>query len=148
MEDSRVENKKTISAVPFQEFKLNADGLIPVIVQDYKSLQVLMLAYMNEESFTETLRSGRMTYYSRSRKCLWKKGETSGHYQYVKSLDLDCDADTILAKVDQIGAACHTGHRSCFFTNLLTLEEEKEEQGKGKENLEEEKEAQDGQEYD
>ena len=107
------------SAVPFDQFKLNSDGLIPVIVQDYKSGKVLMLAYMNREAYEETLRSGRMTYYSRSRQCLWKKGETSGHYQFVRSLDIDCDNDTILAKVRQIGAACHTGNASCFFTNLV-----------------------------
>ncbi len=110
------------SALPFSAFKLNGDGLIPVVVQDYKSGKVLMLAYMNEEAYGETIRSGRMTYYSRSRKCLWKKGETSGHYQFVKSLDIDCDADTILAKVRQIGAACHTGSESCFFTNLAKKE--------------------------
>lgn len=107
------------SAVPFSEFKTNSDGLIPVVTQDYKTGKVLMLAYMNEESYNETIRSGRMTYYSRSRQCLWKKGDTSGHYQFVKSLDIDCDKDTILAKVKQIGAACHTGNESCFFTNLV-----------------------------
>ena len=107
------------SAVPFSKFKTNSDGLIPVVTQDYKTGKVLMLAYMNEESYNETIRSGRMTYYSRSRQCLWKKGDTSGHYQFVKSLDIDCDKDTILAKVKQIGAACHTGNESCFFTNLV-----------------------------
>lgn len=107
------------SSIGFDQFKLNSDGLIPVVVQDYKSGKVLMLAYMNEASYNETLRSGRMTYYSRSRQELWKKGETSGHYQYVKSLDIDCDKDTILAKVAQVGAACHTGNESCFYTNLV-----------------------------
>ncbi len=110
------------SAIPFSNFKLNSDGLIPVVTQDYKSGKVLMVAYMNEESYNETIRSGRMTYYSRSRKCLWKKGDTSGHYQFVKSLDIDCDCDTILAKVKQIGAACHTGSESCFFTSLVKKE--------------------------
>ena len=110
------------SAIAFEQFKCNDDGLIPVITQDYKTGKVLMLAYMNEESYNETIRSGRMTYYSRSRKCLWKKGDTSGHYQYVKSLDIDCDKDTILAKVHQIGAACHTGSESCFFTNIVNTE--------------------------
>ena len=108
------------SKMPFDEFKLNNDGLIPVVVQDYKTGKVLMLAYMNKESYEETIRSGRMTYWSRSRQELWKKGDTSGHYQYVKSLDIDCDKDTILAKVAQIGAACHTGNESCFFTNLVS----------------------------
>lgn len=108
------------SSLPFGEFKLNSDGLIPVITQEYKTGKVLMLAYMNEEAFNETIRSGRMTYWSRSRQELWKKGDTSGHYQYVKSLDIDCDKDTLLAKVVQIGAACHTGNESCFYTNLVS----------------------------
>lgn len=106
------------SSVAWKDFKLNSDGLIPVIVQDYKTNEVLMMAYMNEEAFEATLASGRMTYYSRSRQKLWLKGETSGHFQYVKSLKIDCDNDTILATVKQIGAACHTGNRSCFFTTL------------------------------
>lgn len=106
------------SSIPFSEFKLNGDGLIPVIVQDYKTDEVLMLAYMNEEAFDNTLKTGLMTYYSRSRREQWVKGETSGHYQYVKSLDIDCDNDTLLAKVKQLGAACHTGNYSCFYRNL------------------------------
>lgn len=106
------------ASIPFSEFKLNGDGLIPVIVQDYKTDEVLMLAYMNEEAFDNTLRTGLMTYYSRSRREQWVKGETSGHYQYVKSLDIDCDNDTLLAKVKQLGAACHTGNYSCFYRNL------------------------------
>ena len=84
--------------------------------------EVLMLAYMNEQAFADTLRTGKMHYYSRSRKSQWLKGETSGHFQYVKSLQLDCDNDTILAKVHQIGAACHTGSRSCFFQTLAEKE--------------------------
>lgn len=107
------------SKLDFSEFKLNSDGLIPVIVQDYKTSEVLMLAYMNQESYEYTLKTGKMTYYSRSRKSLWIKGETSGHYQYVKSLTLDCDNDTILAKVEQIGVACHTGAPTCFFQPLV-----------------------------
>lgn len=110
------------SAIPFSEFKLNAAGLIPVVVQDYKTGQVLMLAYMNEEAYDKTLETGLMTYYSRSRQALWLKGETSGHYQYVKELSLDCDNDTILAKVEQVGAACHTGSYSCFFQELVKKE--------------------------
>lgn len=110
------------SSVEWSHFKLNPDGLIPVIVQDYKTSEVLMLAYMNEEAFHETLRTGKMTYFSRSRQSLWLKGETSGHFQYVKSLELDCDNDTILAKVAQVGAACHTGSRTCFFQNLARKE--------------------------
>lgn len=107
------------SAIPFSEFKLNDAGLIPVVVQDYKTGQVLMLAYMNEEAYNKTIETGQMTYFSRSRQSLWLKGETSGHYQYVKALSLDCDNDTILAKVEQIGAACHTGSYSCFFKELV-----------------------------
>lgn len=110
------------SAVEWKDFQLNSDGLVPVIVQDYKTDQVLMLAYMNEEAFKQTLATGKMTYFSRSRQKLWLKGETSGHYQYVKALFLDCDNDTILAKVNQIGAACHTGARSCFFRTLAEKE--------------------------
>lgn len=110
------------STVAFSKFKLNSDGLIPVIVQEYRTGEVLMLAYMNEMAFEETLRSGCMTYYSRSRQSLWKKGETSGHYQYLKSLSLDCDNDTLLAKVNQIGAACHTGEQSCFYQSLIKKE--------------------------
>ena len=78
-----------------------------------------MLAYMNEQAFDTTIQTGRMTYYSRSRKSQWVKGETSGHFQYVKSLHADCDKDTLLAKVSQIGAACHTGNRSCFFNEIV-----------------------------
>ncbi len=110
------------SSISWAQFKLNGDGLVPVIVQDYKTSEVLMLAYMNEQAFEDTLRTGKMHYYSRSRKSQWLKGETSGHYQYVKSLYLDCDNDTVLAKVHQIGAACHTGLRSCFFQPLAEKE--------------------------
>ena len=100
------------------QFKTGPDGLLPCIVQDVHTGQVLMMAYMNEEAFRRTCRTGRMTYYSRSRQSLWLKGETSGHFQYVKSLRIDCDNDTILAKVRQVGPACHTGARSCFFKTL------------------------------
>ena len=107
------------SKMAFSDFKLNGEGLIPVIVQDYKTSDVLMLAYMDRDAYEFTLKTGKMTYYSRSRKERWIKGETSGHYQYVKSLTLDCDNDTILAKVDQVGVACHTGAKSCFFQQLV-----------------------------
>ena len=110
------------SKISWAEFKQNSDGLVPVIVQDYKTDEVLMLAYMNEEAFQMTLQTGKMTYWSRSRKELWVKGMTSGHVQYVKSLTLDCDNDTILAKVAQVGAACHTGNRTCFFQELMKKE--------------------------
>ncbi len=107
-----------VSSVKWSALNLNPDSLIPVIVQDYQTNEVLMLAYMNEEAFQTTLETGKMTYYSRSRQELWVKGLTSGHYQYVKSLKVDCDNDTILAIVSQVGAACHTGNRSCFFTEM------------------------------
>ncbi|MCI8372031.1 MAG: bifunctional phosphoribosyl-AMP cyclohydrolase/phosphoribosyl-ATP diphosphatase HisIE [Lachnospiraceae bacterium] len=107
------------SRISWNELKLNSEGMIPVIVQDYKTNEVLMLAYMNDEAFHETLSSGKMTYWSRSRNELWKKGMTSGHFQSVKSLTADCDKDTILAKVFQVGAACHTGSRSCFFNEMV-----------------------------
>lgn len=110
------------SSMSFSEFKLNSDGLIPVIAQHYKTGEVLMMAYMNQEAFDTTIATGRMTYYSRSRQSLWTKGETSGHYQFVKSLTIDCDKDTILAKVSQIGVACHTGSPTCFFTDLVKKE--------------------------
>lgn len=106
----------------WSDFKLNSDGMVPVIVQDYRTEEVLMLAYMNEEAFWRTINSGKMTYYSRSRREIWMKGETSGHIQYVKSLSADCDYDTILAKVSQIGPACHTGNRSCFFNPIVKKE--------------------------
>ncbi len=111
-------------AIKWEEFKLNSDGHVTVVVQDYKTDEVLMVAYMNEEAYNMTLKTGKMTYYSRSRQELWIKGETSGHYQYVKSLTADCDKDTILAKVSQIGAACHTGSHSCFFNEIMAKEYE------------------------
>ena len=106
------------AAFKWDDFKKNPEGLVPVIVQDYRTREVLMMAYMNEEAYDQTTRNGRMTYFSRSRNSLWLKGETSGHFQYVKSLTADCDMDTILAKVSQVGAACHTGARSCFFNEI------------------------------
>ena len=110
--------KEYIATAKFDEFKLNNDGMIPIVVQDYQTNEVLMMAYMNEEAYKKTVETGRMTYYSRSRNELWEKGLTSGHFQYLKSLEIDCDKDTLLAKVYQVGAACHTGSRSCFYTNI------------------------------
>jgi phosphoribosyl-AMP cyclohydrolase len=98
--------------------KRNADGLVPAIVQDGDSGEVLMLAWMNDEALHRTLTTGRATYWSRSRQAFWVKGETSGHNQYVREVKLDCDGDTLLLTVDQIGAACHTGAETCFFTEL------------------------------
>ncbi len=99
--------------------KWGADGLIPAIVQDEKSNEVLMLAYMSRESLALTIQTGEAHYYSRSRQSLWRKGESSGHVQHVKELRLDCDGDTILIRVAQTGGiACHTGRRRCFFYRL------------------------------
>ena len=106
-------------ALHWEDLKKNSDGMVPVIVQDYRTDEVLMLAYMNEEAFNTTIHIGKMTYYSRSRNELWTKGLTSGHLQFVKSLTADCDYDTILAKVSQVGAACHTGNRTCFFNEIV-----------------------------
>lgn len=110
-------------AITWDQLKKNSEGMVPVIVCDYENNDVLMLAYMNEEAFLTTAREGRMTYWSRSRNELWTKGLTSGHFQYVKSLTADCDLDTILAKVTQVGAACHTGNRTCFFQPIYKGEE-------------------------
>ena len=121
--DNGIEVSEITAAYQWSDFKLNSDGMIPVIVQDYKTDAVLMQAYMNEEAYLAAIHTGKMTYYSRSRQELWLKGETSGHYQYVKSLHADCDMDTILARVVQIGAACHTGSYSCFFNEILTLDD-------------------------
>lgn len=93
----------------------NADGLVPAIVQDAATDDVLMMAYMNAETLRQTLDTGRMTYWSRSRQAVWVKGATSGHTQEVVSVRLDCDGDALLFRVQQTGGACHTGHRSCFF---------------------------------
>lgn len=112
------------AAYKWDELKKNSEGLVPVVVQDYQTLEVLMVAYMNEEAYEQTLSCGKMTYFSRSRNTLWLKGATSGHFQYVKSLTADCDMDTILAKVSQVGAACHTGAKSCFFNEITKKEYE------------------------
>jgi phosphoribosyl-AMP cyclohydrolase len=93
-------------------------GLVPAVVQQHDTGEVLMLAWMNDEALHRTLTTGRATYYSRSRGRLWVKGETSGHHQYVRSVAVDCDGDTLLIGVDQIGPACHTGKRTCFHTRL------------------------------
>lgn len=114
------ERKGTLLKATFawEDLKLNSDGMVCVVVQDDKNKDVLMVAYMNREAYEKTIETGVMTYWSRSRNELWVKGLTSGHFQYVQSLYLDCDNDTILARVDQVGAACHTGSRSCFFKEM------------------------------
>jgi phosphoribosyl-ATP pyrophosphohydrolase/phosphoribosyl-AMP cyclohydrolase len=103
----------------FEELKTDAQGLVTVVVQEDLTNDVLMVAYMNKEAYEQTLLTGRMTYYSRERKQLWEKGETSGHFQYLKELRVDCDQDALLAKVTQIGVACHTGAKSCFFETTV-----------------------------
>jgi phosphoribosyl-ATP pyrophosphohydrolase/phosphoribosyl-AMP cyclohydrolase len=101
-----------------KELNYGDNGLIPVIVQHFESGTVLMMAYMNKEALEKSLETGRAHYWSRSRNKLWQKGETSGHFQYIKSISVDCDLDTLLIKVDQKEAACHTGHYSCFYRNF------------------------------
>ena len=104
--------------IEFKDLKLNSAGLIPAITQDYITGEVLMMAYMNEEAYNKTLETSQAHYYSRSRAKLWHKGEGSGHFQNVKSMAVDCDNDTILLKVQQVGAACHTGEYSCFYRDI------------------------------
>ena len=108
------------SASPFTaQVKWNEQGLVPAIAQDWKTGEVLMLAWMNPEALELTAREGRAIYWSRSRNSLWRKGEQSGHVQQLKELRIDCDADTVLMKVEQLGGiACHTGRRSCFYQKL------------------------------
>lgn len=98
--------------------KFDKQGLIPAVIQDHKTGEVLMLAYMNKESLKRTVKSGKTCFWSRSRKAFWVKGETSGNFQFVKSISYDCDLDTLLIKVRQSGVACHTGNRSCFYRKL------------------------------
>lgn len=100
------------------ELRFNADGLIPAIAQQYDTGEVLMMAWMNADTLAETIRTGRACYWSRSRQAFWRKGDTSGHIQQVREVRLDCDGDTILLIIDQTGAACHNGTRSCFQTRL------------------------------
>jgi len=98
--------------------KFDKKGLIPAIIQDYKTGEVLMLAYMNKKSLRRTLKFGKACFWSRSRKEYWIKGETSGNYQYIKSIAYDCDMDALLIKVRQVKVACHTGNRSCFYRKI------------------------------
>ncbi len=106
------------------ELKYNSDGLIPAIVQDFNTKKVLMLAYMNAESLDITIKEGKTCFYSRSRKCLWRKGETSGNTQEVVSIRTDCDKDTLLIEVIKAGPACHTGSETCFFEDIVKSEQE------------------------
>ena len=104
--------------------KFNKDGLIPAIIQDFATNEVLMMAYMNEQALEKSIDTGLTHFYSRSRQKLWKKGETSGHVQIIKNIKIDCDSDTLLIAVEQKVAACHTGHYSCFFSSLLDKKNE------------------------
>ncbi|KIL98752.1 Phosphoribosyl-AMP cyclohydrolase [Paramagnetospirillum magnetotacticum MS-1] len=104
------------AAAVLAKLKFNADGLVPAIAQQHDTGEVLMMAWMNKESVAETLETGRVCYFSRSRGGLWRKGESSGQQQRLKDFLIDCDGDTILLKVDQDGVACHTGRRTCFYT--------------------------------
>ncbi|MCX5698156.1 MAG: phosphoribosyl-AMP cyclohydrolase [Candidatus Omnitrophica bacterium] len=108
--------KKTLFKLASLKFDQN--GLIPAIIQDYKDKEVLMLAYMNKESLRRTFALGKTCFWSRSRKEYWVKGATSGHFQFVKSVAYDCDLDALLIKVRQVGKACHTGNRSCFYRRI------------------------------
>jgi phosphoribosyl-AMP cyclohydrolase len=109
----------TKARVKISQFKFDRQGLIPAIIQDYKTGEVLMAAYMNRESLRRTIKSGKTCFWSRSRKKYWVKGETSGNFQFVKSIAFDCDRDALLIKVRQVGVACHTGNRSCFYRKLI-----------------------------
>lgn len=101
-----------------KNLKFDKQGLIPAVIQDYKTGEVLMLAYMNLESVRRTLKLGKACFWSRSREVYWVKGMTSGHFQFIKSVYYDCDMDALLIKVRQVGVACHTGNRSCFFRRI------------------------------
>ncbi|MEW5895166.1 MAG: phosphoribosyl-AMP cyclohydrolase [Candidatus Omnitrophota bacterium] len=111
---------ETIEITPrtLKKLRFTQEGLIPAIVQDYKTKDVLMMAYMNLDSLKATLKTGKACYWSRSRQTFWTKGETSGHFQYIKSIWFDCDCDTLLLKVRQVGAACHTFQTSCFYREI------------------------------
>ncbi len=98
-----------------EQLKYDKDGLIPAVIQDYRTGSVLMVAYMNKESIRRTIETGKTVFWSRSRQKYWTKGETSGHFQYVKNIQVDCDADCLLIQVEQVGAACHTNNYSCFY---------------------------------
>lgn len=114
MTDTTYDNSTELDPRIAARLKRDAKGLVAAVIQQYDTHEVLMVGYMNDEALRRTLTTGRVTFWSRSRQEYWRKGDTSGHVQYVKSLALDCDGDAILVQVDQVGAACHTGKRSCF----------------------------------
>jgi phosphoribosyl-AMP cyclohydrolase len=108
----------TLDPAVAARLKRDAAGLVPAVVQEHRTGEVLMLAWMDDEALHRTLTTGRATYFSRSRGTIWVKGETSGHHQFVRSVALDCDGDTVLVRVEQVGPACHTGERTCFWIDL------------------------------
>ena len=114
----KTEEKIQITAKNIRQLKYDANGLIPAIVQDYKTKEVLMMAYMNVDSLKESIKVGKTCFWSRSRQKYWIKGETSGHFQFIKSIAVDCDLDTLLIQVRQIGAACHMNKKSCFYRKI------------------------------
>ena len=114
MEQMAYDNASTLDSRIAGRLKRDAKGLVTAVIQQFDTHEVLMVGYMNDEALRRTLTTGRVTFWSRSRQEYWRKGDTSGHVQYVKALSLDCDGDAILVQVDQVGAACHTGARSCF----------------------------------
>ena len=107
-------NEKTLDPQVASRLKRDAAGLVCAVIQEWRNGQVLMVGYMDDEALRRTLTTGRVTFWSRSRREYWRKGDTSGHAQYVKQVQIDCDGDALLVQVDQVGAACHTGERSCF----------------------------------
>lgn len=119
LKEAGIDTKALNCLIKWADLKKNSDNMVPVVVMDYKTKDLLMLAYMNEEAYNNTFKTGLMTYYSRSRNELWVKGLTSGHFQFVKSIKADCDLDTLVAYVSQIGAPCHTGRETCFFNDVL-----------------------------
>ena len=114
MTDTTYDNTNELDPRIAARLKRDAKGLVAAVIQQYDTREVLMVGYMNDEALRRTLTTGRVTFWSRSRQEYWRKGDTSGHVQYVKSVSLDCDGDALLVEVDQVGAACHTGKRSCF----------------------------------
>lgn len=108
-----------MSDVRIDRVRFTADGLVPAVIQQHDTREVLMLGWMDAEALRRTLTEGRVTFWSRSRQEYWRKGDTSGHAQFVKDARLDCDGDTLLIEVDQVGAACHTGDRTCFDADAL-----------------------------
>ena len=122
MTDTTYDNSTELDPRIASRLKRDAKGLVAAVIQQYDTREVLMVGYMNDEALRRTLTTGRVTFWSRSRQEYWRKGDTSGHVQYVKGVSLDCDGDALLVEVDQVGAACHTGKRSCFYTDLVKEE--------------------------